>query len=312
MARRWSALAVAGVFALSLSGCAASTSGDDPLPSPSTGEGTRAQLALPAPSKPVTKLLVFVVENHSLDQMRQGMPYVDALARSFGYADHYDAVAHPSLPNYLALISGSTHGIADDDPPADHSLPGQTVFGQALSAGRSAGVFVDGMPNTCAQENGGQGYAVKHNAWAYFPGESEECARHDVPLNKLALTVDRGALPTVGMVVANMCHIGHDCSLAVADTWLRGEIGAVLHGPDWESGHLAVVVTADEDDRTSGNRVLTVVVHPSQSGTVVSEPLDHYSLTGLYDEVAGVPYLNNARDATSMAQAFDLPVPPAT
>jgi phosphatidylinositol-3-phosphatase len=81
-----------------------------------------------------------------------------------------------------------------------------------------------------------------------------------------------------------------------------------MTGPDWASGHLVVVLTADEDDRSQDNTVLTVVVHPSQSGNVVSTPLNHYSLTRLYEEVAGTPFLHNAATAASMAQAFGLPV----
>ena len=70
-----------------------------------------------------------------------------------------------------------------------------------------------------------------------------------------------------------------------------------------------MVLTADEDDSSQGNKVLTVVIHPSQSGHVVTTPLTHYSLTRLYEDVAGVPYLNNAATAPSMSDAFGMPMP---
>jgi acid phosphatase len=54
--------------------------------------------------------------------------------------------------------------------------------------------------------------------------------------------------------------------------------------------------------------VLTVVIHPSQKAHVVATPLTHYSLTGLYEDVAGVPYLFKAASAPSMARAFGLPM----
>jgi acid phosphatase len=82
----------------------------------------------------------------------------------------------------------------------------------------------------------------------------------------------------------------------------------VLAGPDWQSGHLAVVLTADEDDSSQGNTVLTVVIHPSQQGNVVSTPLDHYSLTRLAEDVVGAPHQNNAATAPDAATAFGLPV----
>jgi acid phosphatase len=82
----------------------------------------------------------------------------------------------------------------------------------------------------------------------------------------------------------------------------------IFDGPDWRSGHLAVVLTADEDNTWAGNNVLTVVIHPSQKANVVTTPLTHYSLTRFYEEVAGVPYLFEAASAPSMATAFGLPL----
>ena len=109
------------------------------------------------------------------------------------------------------------------------------------------------------------------------------------------------------MVIPHLCHDAHDCSLGTADAWFRGWMTRVFDGPDWRSGQLAVVVTADEDDRSSGNTVLTVLIHPSQGAHVVSTPLTHYSLTRLYEEVAGMPFLFGAGSAPSMTTAFGLP-----
>ena len=60
-----------------------------------------------------------------------------------------------------------------------------------------------------------------------------------------------------------------------------------MAGPDWRSGRLAVVLTADEDDMSRDNRVLTVVVHPSLRGKVVSERLDHAAARFLEDVAGG-------------------------
>jgi acid phosphatase len=260
---------------------------------------------------PVTKLLVVVVENHSLREMRGQMPATFALAREYGFATRYRALTHPSLPNYLALAGGSTFGVTDDGPPASHRVHGASVFGQALAAGKSARVYAEGMPGRCALEPGGERYAVKHNPWAYFVDERSTCRRDDVPLDRLAADVAAGDLPNAGLVVPDLCHDAHDpdCDLADADAWLRDEVGTVLAGPDFASGHLAVVITADEDDRSQGNRVLTTVLHPSQHGHVVRTPLTHYSLTGLYDRVLGVRLLRRAAGAPDLARAFGLPLP---
>src|SRR5512146_1612676 len=127
---------------------------------------------------PVTKLLVVVEENHTFDQMKVGMPYAFSLARRYGYATRYRAVGRPSLPNYLAIAGGSTFGITDDGPPATHRLRGHSVFGQALSRGRTAATYAESMPVACARYST-RLYAPKHNPWTYFAGERRACLAHD-------------------------------------------------------------------------------------------------------------------------------------
>lgn len=281
------------------------TASATPTPTP-----TPTVIPTTVPGTGVTKLLVFIEENHSLAQMQAGMPYTFQQAQKYGYANNYIAIRHPSLPNYIAIAGGDTYGIADDNPPSAHPLSGQTVFGQALAAGKTAKTYVDGMPSNCALTDGGTRYAVKHNPWAYFTPSAERtgCQSFDVPVTQLDADITAGTLPNVGMVVPNLCNDAHDCSLSVADNWFKGYMTKIYASPDWQSGRLAVVLTADEDDRNSGNKVLTVVIHPSQNGNVVSTPLTHYSLTRLYEDVAGTSYLKNAATAPSMSQAFGLPI----
>ena len=296
-----------GLLVVSACGGPPSSTGEGSVGS--SGQGSPGLPALPPSPRAakVSKVLVVVEENHSLDEMRSQMPYLYRLAQRFGYATDYHAVTHPSLPNYIAIAAGTTYGITDDDPPSAHPLAGASVFGQAIAQGRTAGVYADAMPAPCFTDAAGS-YAVKHNPWAYFVSERTECRKHDVPLRALGPAVRAGRLPDVGMVVPDVCHDAHDCSLSTADTWLAGLMTRVFAGPDWRSGHLAVVVTADEDDYSQDNRVLTVVIHPSQRHHVVATRLDHYSLTRLLEDVAHAPYLANARSAPSLSRAFGLPV----
>lgn len=249
----------------------------------------------------VSKLLVFVVENHSFDEMRSQMPWTYALAQRYGYATSYRAMTHPSLPNYLAIAGGSTFGITDDGLPSTHRLGGHSVFGQALSRGRTAATYAESMPVACARYPT-RHYAPKHNPWTYFAGERRACLAHDRGMSTFSRAARTGRLPQVGLVVPNLCHDGHDCPLATADRWFRALMAKVFAGPDWRSGRLAVVLTGDES-----SRVLTVLIHPSQRHRVVTVRLTHYSLARLYAEVAGLPALRRARTAPSMARAFGLP-----
>jgi acid phosphatase len=295
------------------------TSSQTPTPTPTPTQSPTAKPARhtkaaapsgspsPAVARP-TKVLVFMVENHTLDEMRAQMPWTAALADRYGYATSYRAMTHPSLPNYLAVAGGSTFGVQDDADPSSHPLSGASVFGRALQSGSTARLYAEEMPGPCATTASGA-YAVKHNPWAYFVDERAECQRYDVPLDQLASDVRTGSLPGAGMVIADMCHIAHDCPLSTADAWLRTEVGPVLSGPDFRQGRLVVVITADEDDRSGDNRVLTVVAtRDMPEHQVVSSPLTHLSLSRFYGEVLGFAPLREAAGAPSLAQAFHLPL----
>ncbi|MDX6234876.1 MAG: hypothetical protein QOH68_4008 [Nocardioidaceae bacterium] len=277
---------------------------------PTSNDTSPAASAAPRTDGAVTKLLVFVEENHSLAQMKAGMPYAYSLAKQYGHATKYTATMHPSLPNYIAMAGGKTYGITTNAAPASNKVvDGASVFGQAIAAGKTAKVYADGMPSNCAT-SGGTGYAVRHNPWPYFAKERALCNQFDVPVTKLAGDISAGTLPNAGMVIPNVDHDAHDGSLAAADQWFKGYMTKIFAGPDWKSGHLAVILTADEDDKNSGNVVLTTVIHPSQKAKVVNTLLTHHSMTRLYNDVVGAPYLHAAATAPSMSAAFGLPIPP--
>ncbi len=244
-----------GIVLLTMLGCSTpSVSTAVPSPSTSPARGSTGPGSATVPSRTVTKLLVVVEENHSLAQMRSEMPYTFGLAQRFGYATSYAAIQHPSEPNYIAIIGGQTYGISNDAPPAQKPVDGTSVFGQALAAGRTAAVYADGMTSPCSTESGGSGYAVRHNPWAYFTAERDACGQYDVPIDQLSGAITAGSLPDVGLLIPNVCHDAHDCPLSTADAWFQQWMKRVFSGPDWKSGHLAVVLTADEDDRHSATR----------------------------------------------------------
>ena len=244
-------------------------------------------------------------ENHSLDQVfPTHMPYLWSLAQRYGRATAWSAVSHPSLPNYLAIFAGSIFdNPADCDPAPGCRYSGPTVFGQALAAGRTARVYQEGMPTPCALASSGD-YDVNHNPWAYFADEAAACQARDVALGtatsgSLAADVRAGSLPNVGMITPDLMHDGHNGTLAQADSWLGSWLPSILSGPDWAAGRLAVVVVFDEGESTQ--TVPFVVLAPGLAGKVLSIPLSHYALTGLIDQVLGVPALRSAAGQGSVA-----------
>lgn len=254
-------------------------------------------------------------ENHSYTQMRQGMPFLAHLSDTYGYATHWTALAHPSEPNYLGIAGGSTFGIRDDRAPAAHTGDiglATTVFDQAIAAGKTAGTYAESMPKNCHVYDspdpsvGKPVYAVRHNPWAFFRSGGRNCSLHDVDLTTFASDATDSGLPNVAFLIPNLEHDAHNGSLAAADSWLQQQLTPVLQSADFTSGNLVVVVTADEDDKHSGNTVLTSVLTPRISHKVVDTPLTHYSLTRYIDEVLGVRPLLNAATAPDLKTAFGL------
>jgi acid phosphatase len=305
---------------LALSGAALSiflvgACGGSPKPTPGPTAAppttpTATATTSPAAAAKVTKVLVFIAENKSFDEMKDEMPFTFAVAQKYGFSSNFTAIRHPSLPNYIALASGSTQGITDDATPPSHRLAVPSIFGQAIAKGRTAGTYADGMATPCDINNGGNRYAARHNPWTYFTRERADCKKYDVPFTNFANDVATGRLPNLALVVPNTCHDAHDagCDLRRADDWIKARMHDVFRGPDWKAGRLAVIMTADEDDRKAGNHILTVVAHPSQHHHVVTTPLTTYSLSGLLSDITHAPRLGKATSAPSMAEAFALPI----
>ncbi len=286
-------------------------------PVPKAGAAPAVTAVLPTPhgsssasragSHP-TKVLVVIEENHSLNQMLSEMPYLAGLSNRYGYATRWHALTHPSEPNYVAMVGGSTFGVTNDRPPADnaskvgHAL---SVFSQARQAGRSARTYAESMPSRCAARDHGA-YAVRHNPWTYFAADRAACRADDLNTDTFRADAEANRLPNVGLLIPNLDNDAHDASLTRADLWLKRRLTPVLASTDFTSGRLVVVVTADEDDRRSGNIVLTSVLTPRVSHLVVKTPLTHYSLTRFLGEVLGVAPLGNARGAPDMRSAFGL------
>jgi acid phosphatase len=258
----------------------------------------------------ISKVLVVVDENHSARSAMSGMPQLAVMAKQFGYTTRYKAAAHPSLPNYLAIAGGSTFGIRDDKGPASHHLAGPSAFDRAIAAGKTAKSYLEAMPRPCTLQATTR-YAVKHNPWTYFSDAASRanCMRFDVPSGTptsgvLHDDIVLGTLPNVGLLVPDICHDGHDCSLSTADAWLKQWLDALMAGPDYRAGRPAIVVTFDEDDFSQANTVLTVVISPYTSHAVSETDLTHYSLARYFAELTGTTPLRNASLAPSLRGAF--------
>jgi hypothetical protein len=241
-----------------------------------------------------------IMENRGYDDVVGSLsaPYLASVARACGLAANYSGVAHPSLPNYIALTSGSTHGIGDDNGPSSHPVQGPSIFSLLGSGWRS---LEESMPTGCDGTSTGE-YAVKHNPAAYYTNLGSACAAQDLPLGS---TPDLTAPFT--LITPNLCHDMHDCSTAIGDAWLAHEVPLILDSAIYRAGSTAVFITWDEND-SGGTTVPTYVIAPSvPAGTRSGADFTHYSLLRTTEELLGLhPLLGGAATANSMTPAFNL------
>lgn len=270
--------------------------GTSPVPSPPAGAcGYRT-----GPPASYEHVVWIVMENHGYGSIvgSKDAPYINSLAQQCGLAANFFAEAHPSLPNYIAMTSGSTQGIADDNPPSSHPLAVPSIFSQLSGNWRS---LEESMPTACDLSDSDP-YAVRHNPAVYYTNVRADCAARDVPLTD---PPDLSARFT--FVTPDLCHDMHDCPVGTGDAWLSVFVQKLLSSAEYQGGGTAVFITWDEDGGDSGNHIPAMVLSPyTRPGTRSSSSFDHYSMLRTTEELLGLPLLGRASSATSMRSAFGL------
>jgi phosphatidylinositol-3-phosphatase len=256
-----------------------------PGPSPIAGSPT----AGPSPTAAPAHVFLIVMENRSYSQAISS-GYTAQLASQYAVATDYHGVSHPSLPNYLALTSGSTWGIADD---GFHALPAGGLGAQLTSAGIDWRAYMEGMTNGCFHSP--YPYALKHNPFAYY---GSACPSQVVPFTQFASDMS-GTVPQFVWITPNLCNDGHDCSSSVADAWLAKTVPTILSSNAWQDNGMLIITWDEGED--SANSVLTVIIRPNPVVHRSAKPYDHYSLLATIEDTLGVPRLGQAAQATPMA-----------
>ena len=290
-----SAIVLAGALLMS-GGCAQAR--------PARPLGVQPVSSLPRPRS--SHVVVIVMENEEDTDIlgNPAAPYANALARRYGLATQSYAIAHPSLPNYLALTSGSTGGVSSDCTGCQVGAP--NIVDQMEAAGISWKAYLEDQPTACFTGAAAGGYAKKHNPFIYYDdiARSPRRCRKLVGFGTLAADLRRGRLPTYAWITPNLCDDGHDCGVAGGDRFLAGAVPSLLHelGP-----HGFLVLTWDEGSSgegccgvAHGGHIATIVVGPDvRRGARDDRTVDHYGVLGTIEEALGLPPLGGAADPGS-------------
>jgi hypothetical protein len=228
-------------------------------------------------------------------------PYINRLARRGGLATRSYGIRHPSLPNYLALTSGSTQGVTSDCTRCP--VQGRSIADQLDAAHLGWRAYMEDMPKPCFTGASAGAYAKKHDPFMYYDSVTGDVARcrRVVPFTALARDLRRGAMPAYSFISPNLCHDGHDCGIKEADRFLSGLVPSLVRalGP-----HGYLVLTWDEGSSDAGccgaahgGRIATLVLGPDvRAGARDARPVDHYGVLATVEDSLGLPRLGAAAD----------------
>jgi len=251
---------------------------------------------------------LIVMENKGYGSIvgNSNAPYINSLIADYGLATNYSGVAHPSEPNYLALFSGSTQGIADD---ANHDFAGQNLADQLEARGKTWKVFAQNVPLDCftgaTANNGEDGtgtYARKHEPAISFTDISTSPSRCG---NITDFTHFDPAAADFEFIAPNLCNDMHDCSVATGDAFLRDFVPTILNSPAWQQGGVLFIIWDEGEGPFSSNHVPTLVISKAvPQGYQSDAAYDHYSLLRTIEDAWGLGCLNNACTANNLNEFF--------
>jgi len=267
--------------------------------------GARAEPSVATTSSPprFRHALVVVLENKDASAIAQyrTAPHFDALARRYARLANYYAVAHPSLPNYLALVSGTTGGLRRDCLDCTVATP--TIAQTLDAAGKPWKAYVEGIRRNAFGDIDRR--AVKARIpflFSRYVLTRPVDMRRMVPLTRLTRDLRTGRLPAFSLVVPSLCHDMHNCPIRTGDRWLGSFAKRVLPalGP-----RDVVFVVFDEGDRLDvaggGGRVAALVLGPLvRPGSVSNARLDHYGLLRTIEHGLGLTLLGRSAQAQSI------------
>jgi hypothetical protein len=283
------------------------TAGTTPSPAP-TASPTTGPTPPPSSLPNFSHVYVIIFENKEYSSVvgSSSAPYINSLISQYGLSTSFYAERHPSEPNYIALTSGGTQGIADDGV---YNLGVNNLFDQITASGRTWKAVQQGNPGNCftgsssSAVTDGVGksgaYVRKHNpaiSYTSISGNSAKCA------NITNLASFDPAAANFQFITPNMINDMHDGTVADGDNFLKAFLPKITSSSAFANS--VVYITFDEGTTNvnGGGHIMTIAVTPNMTaGYKTSASYTHYSMLRTIEQAWGLPCLGGASTASSMA-----------
>ena len=241
-------------------------------------------------------LVLVIEENKSFSTIigNRDAPYITELATNGMLFTDAHAVMHPSLPNYVALFSGSTYGLTDDSCP--HDFSGPNLASELLAKKLSFAIYSEDLPETgfsgCSGSRGL--YRRKHN-----PVVNWQAAGLPAAINRpfRDFPQDYSRLPSVAFVVPNMLNDMHDGTIAQGDAWLKANLDRYAV---WARTHnsLLIIIWDESDANSVSNQIPLIMTGAGVRPGRNAQYLDHYGVLRAIENLFGVELLGQSATAS--------------
>ncbi len=317
---------VAMALALAVSGACGGNPADGRVDASGAGDGgvdSGDGTADAAPIDAVTAhpiIFTIVLENHDYDEIvgSDNAPYVNSLIAQYGLATNYHDTIHPSLGNYLHMISGENQypGIIDIGPKQAPYFPAKkdNLGTQLEAAGIRWRAYAESMGTPCKLVDAGT-YVPRHVPFVYFDDMQNApgglCAERVVDYSNFVLDLAGGDYRYM-WITPNQISNGHDPAndpvgaLVASDNWLKAEVPRILASSGWKAGGI-LFITWDEAEGRSGrdpDQIPMIVISPDikQAGMTSATMFTHASYLATIEDLLGLPRLPTVTSAPNLLE----------
>ena len=267
---------------------------------------------VPAPvasfGKHFDRVLIIVLENQNYGTAMRD-PFLAHLAQTGASFSNFKALLHPSYPNYLAMVAGSSFGVRSNDQVTLPDDNGHRTIADLLDWRE----YAEDYPSAPAPFLGDRGrYARKHVPFLSFARVQKTSYDNIVsvhtndPHNRFVTDVadfrndpQKHPLPRYMFYSPNLDDDGHDpvllpgTGLRKASTWLNNFLSDSIPLDEQMKGTLVIVTFDESEFFEKTNRIYTVFLGDMVKPGEVTKTYTHYSVLRTIEDNFGLLPLNS-------------------
>jgi hypothetical protein len=315
----------------STSGSSGKPSGGTSGSSGTSGSGGTSGSSGTMTNNPLT-IFTIVMENHDYDEIvgkTSTAPFINSLIDDYGLATNYmDSGTHPSLPNYLTMISGDPQylGVLDLNPDTYPFPVQKDNLGSQLEAAKIPWRSYQETMGTPCNLSGASGptgdYAPKHDPFLYFTDMQKTtaglCEQTNVDFSSFAADLAAGTYRYM-WITPNLTNDGHDPNanttdfvkaLKQSDAWAKTVIQQIIASTVYKNNGIIFLTWDEAEGRTSGakskDQVPMIVISPNikSKGFKSAMPYSHKSYLATVEDLLKLPRLATVKNEPSMLEFF--------